>query len=134
MNVLVKAAATAAAIALSSQPCVAAEGQRPSLAASMTASAVDRVDFNLKTHVSAEADYKTPEGLALTPANTPKSTAAVQDVEERKPRGMSKGATTGLIIGALVAVAAIVVLGTKKADKPFRFPDHPCDKDPSLCN
>jgi hypothetical protein len=111
MNALVKAATIAAAVALSSQPCLAAvvEGQSPSLAATMAVSETEQVDFNLKTHASLASGQKRAGAFALaTAAASSQEAVAAQELEERQRRGMSKGTQTALIVGGVVAVALLV--------------------------
>lgn len=111
MNILMKAATIAAALTLTSQPCLAAavEGQSPSLAATTAVSATERVDFNLRTHASIDSGQKQAGSLALaTAAAVSQEAAAAQELEERQRRAKSKGTQTALIVGGVVLVALIV--------------------------
>jgi hypothetical protein len=110
MKALVKAATIAAAVALSSQPCLAAmvEGQSPSLAATTAASETEQVVFNLKTHATLASGQNRAGALALaTAAASSQEAVAAQELDNRQRRGMSKGTQTALIVGGVVAVALI---------------------------
>lgn len=111
MRMLSKTAVIGAAVALTSQPCLAAaiESNSTHVVATMAASAAERVEFNLETHAPAAAAQNEASQLALAAAVSSNAAIAAQEAEERERRGMSKGAKTALIVGGVVLVGVLAL-------------------------
>lgn len=106
MNVLAKITTVAAAMGMTSQPCLAAaaESDSKSLARPLAASAAAHGDFDLERHVSGAAV------TSLTLAASQQTASEIQDPPTRK----GPGTTTWLIVGG-VALLVVVLLAVGAA-------------------
>ncbi len=109
MKTLIRIAAIAAALGLSSQPCLAAaaESHSKSRAASMAASGAAHVEFDLKRHMHSA-------GVAsMSLAASQQTASEIQDPPKRK----GPGTTTWIVVGGVVLLLAIVVLAAQNDDR-----------------
>lgn len=126
MSILAKIVAIAAALTLTTQPCIAAavDITGAPAGAALTPSAAERVDFDLRPHLrsaAAQTNNAGLSGLIGGSATVSLSLAASQQTAaeaEDRPQRRGPGTTTWLIIGGAVLLVAIAAAVASAAPTP----------------